>query len=148
MSLKEQLSEQFKKSMKEKDLITKSTVTMIRAAIKQVEVDNKVELDDDGVLDVIMKQVKQRKDALEEFTKAKREDLIEQTKGELKVLEAYLPKQLSKEELTEIVKKVFDEVKPESMKDMGKIMNKVMPLVKGKADGKAVNEVARELLNK
>ncbi|WP_290771201.1 GatB/YqeY domain-containing protein [Anaerofustis sp.] len=147
MSLKETLLGDLKKAMKEKDNITKSTVTMVRAAILQIEKDNKVELGDEEIIDVVSKQVKQRKDALSEFEKAGREDLVEETKAELNVLMKYLPKQLSKEEVKSIVENAVEKVGAKSVKDMGKIMSEVMPKIKGKADGKLVNEIARELLS-
>lgn len=147
MSLKETLLGDLKKAMKEKDNIAKSTVTMVRAAILQIEKDTKKELDDSDILDVVAKQVKQRKDALNEFVKAGRDDLVEETKAELDVLMKYLPKQLTKDEVKEIVKESIDKVGAKTAKDMGKIMKEVMPKIKGKSDGKVVNEVARELLN-
>lgn len=147
MSIKETLLGDLKKAMKEKDNITKSTVTMVRAAILQIEKDNKVELGDEEIIDVVSKQVKQRKDALSEFEKAGRDDLVEETKAELNVLMKYLPKQLSKEEIKSIVEDAVKKVDAKSVKDMGKIMSEVIPKIKGKADGKLVNEIARELLS-
>ena len=97
MSLKEKLQEDLKSSMKNKDTVKKSVVTLIRAAIKQHEVDNRVELADDAIIDIISKQLKQRKDSLAEFVKANRDDLVEETKSEIQVLEGYLPQQLSEE---------------------------------------------------
>lgn len=146
MSLKETLLGDLKKAMKEKDNIAKSTVTMVRAAILQVEKDNKTELGDEEIIDVVAKQVKQRKDSLAEFEKAGRDDLIEEAKAELEVLYRYLPKQLTKEELSVIVKEAIEKTGAETLKDMGKIMGEVMPKVKGKADGKMVNEIVKELL--
>ena len=99
MSLKEKLQEDLKSSMKNKDTIRKSVITLVRAAIKQIEVDQRVELDDVAVMDIISKQLKQRNDSLAEFEKAGREDLIEETKSEIQVLKEYLPQQLSEEEL-------------------------------------------------
>ncbi len=110
MSLKQKLQEDLKSSMKNKDTVRKSVVTLIRASIKQYEVDNRVELDEDGIIDVIAKQLKQRRDALVEFEKAGREDLIKETEGEIEVLKEYLPQQLSEEELEEIVKSTISEV--------------------------------------
>ncbi len=146
MALKEQLLADLKSAMKEKDTIRKQTVTMIRAAILQVEKDNQVELGDQEILDIISKQMKQRRDAMEDFKKAQREDLIEQTEAEMKVIEAYLPKQLTKEEIEVIVDETIQETGVESIKDMGKIMGALMPKVKGLADGKLVNQIVREKL--
>ncbi len=148
MSLKELLMEDMKQAMRDKDTITKNVITMARAAILQIEKDKKIELDEEGVLDVIAKQVKQRKDSLAEFIKGGREDLIDLTNQELAILMKYLPQQLTKEELTEIVKDAVEKLNVTEMKEMGKVMAEVMPRVKGKADGKAINEIVKELLAK
>ena len=146
MSLKEKLQEDLKSSMKNKDTIRKSVITLVRAAIKQYEVDNRKELGDDGVIDIISKQLKQRKDALVEFEKAGREDLIEETKSEIQVLEEYLPQQLSEEELEQIVIETIAEVGATSMKDMGKIMSTIKPKTAGRADGRKINELVKKNL--
>lgn len=146
MSLKQKLQEDLKSSMKNKDTVRKSVVTLIRASIKQFEVDNRVDLDEDGIIDVIAKQLKQRRDALVEFEKAGREDLIKETEAEIEVLKEYLPQQLSEEELEEIVKSTISEVGATSMKDMGKIMSVIQPKVKGRADGKLINKLVKQNL--
>ncbi|WP_314118186.1 GatB/YqeY domain-containing protein [Peptostreptococcus stomatis] len=146
MSLKEKLQEDLKSSMKNKDTIRKSVVTLIRAAIKQYEVDNRVELADDAIIDIISKQLKQRKDSLAEFEKANRDDLIEETKSEIQVLEGYLPQQLSEEELEKIVIETIAEVGATSMKDMGKIMATIKPKTAGRADGRKINELVKKNL--
>ena len=111
-----------------------------------MEKDQKVVLDDSAVLDIISKQRKQRRDALEDFEKAERDDLIEQTKAEMAVIDAYLPKQLSREEIEAIVDETITETGVQSAKDMGKIMGALMPKVKGLADGKLVNQLVRQKL--
>ena len=146
MSLKEKLQEDLKSSMKNKDTIRKAVVTRIRAAIKQYEVDNRVELADDAIIDIISKQLKQRKDSLAEFEKANRDDLIEETKSEIQVLEGYLPQQLSEEELEKIVIETIAEVGATSMKDMGKIMATIKPKTAGRADGRKINELVKKNL--
>ena len=146
MSLKEKLQEDLKSSMKNKDTIRKSVVTLIRAAIKQHEVDNRVELADDAIIDIISKQLKQRKDSLAEFEKANRDDLVEETKSEIQVLEGYLPQQLSEEELEKIVIETIAEVGATSMKDMGKIMATIKPKTAGRADGRKINELGKKNL--
>lgn len=146
MSLKQKLQEDLKSSMKNKDTVRKSVVTLIRASIKQYEVDNRTELSEDGIIDVIAKQLKQRRDALVEFEKAGREDLIKETEAEIEVLKEYLPQQLSEEELEEIVKSTISEVGATSMKDMGKIMSVIQPKVKGRADGKLINKLVKQNL--
>ncbi len=143
MSLKEKLQEDLKSSMRNKDTVRKSVVTLIRASIKQYEVDNRVELGDDEIIDIISKQLKQRNDALEEFVKANREDLVKETESEIEVLKEYLPQQLSEEELNEIVKSTISEVGATSMKDMGKIMAAIKPKTKGRADGKLINKLVK-----
>lgn len=147
MSLKEQLSADLKQSMKDKDVIVKSTVILVRAAILQSEKDNKVELIDEDIIGIISKQVKQRRDALEEFKKADRQDLMDQTNKEIEILTKYLPQQLSEEEVKIIVLSAIQEVGATSMKDMGKIMAVVMPKIKGRADGGIVNKLVKESMN-
>ena len=144
MPIKDKLMEDLKLSMKEKDIIRKNTVQSVRAAVLQVEKDTKVTLDDDGVIGVIAKELKKRKDVLPEYEKSTREDLIADLKREIDILMEYLPSQLSQEELDEIVLNSIKEVGAASMKDMGKIMADVMPKIKGRADGKAVNEIVKK----
>ncbi len=146
MSLKEKLQDDLKSSMKNKDTIRKSVITLVRAAIKQYEVDNRIELGDDEVIEIISKQLKQRKDSLVEFEKAGRDDLIEETKSEIQVLEEYLPQQLSEEELEQIVIETIAQVGATSMKDMGKIMSTIKPKTAGRADGRKINELVKKNL--
>lgn len=148
MTIKEQLMADLKNAMKEKDSIKKNAVTMIRAGILQVEKDNKVELDDDGVMEVISKQLKQRKDSLADFVKAAREDLVEQTNAEIAILESYLPRQLTAEEVRDIVKEAVDRLGITEMKQMKVLMADVLPRIKGQADGKAVSDAAKEVIGK
>lgn len=146
MSLKDRLLEDMKVAMKDKDLIRKNTVQMARAAILQVEKDNKVTLDDEGVIEVISKEVKKRKDVLPEYEKSGRQDLIDNLNKEIEVLMGYLPEQLSEEQLDEIVKITIQEVGASSMKDMGKVMAAIMPKTKGRADGKTINALVKKYL--
>ena len=142
MALKKQLLTDLKAAMKAKDKVRKSTITLIRAAILQEEKDKQIDnLEDSDIEAIISKQYKQRKDSLKEFEKAGRDDLIEQTKAEMAIIEDYLPKQLSQEEIGAIVEDTIQEIGAESMKDMGKVMKAIMPKVKGKADGKLVNQL-------
>ena len=146
MSLKQKLQEDLKSSMKNKDAIKKSVITLIRSSIKQYEVDNRVELQDDEIVDLIAKQLKQTRDSREEFAKAGRDDLVSKAEAEIEVLKEYLPQQLSEEELNEIVISTISEVGATSMKDMKKIMSSIMPKVKGRADGKLINELVKKNL--
>lgn len=146
MSLKETLAQDLKVAMKDKDTVRKNTVQSIRAAVLQVEKDSRVVLDDDGVIGVIAKELKKRKDVLPDYEKSGRDDLIAELKKEIEVLTGYLPSQLSQEELDGIVKDAIDRLGATSMKDMGKIMADVMPKITGRADGGAVNQTVRKLL--
>lgn len=147
MALKEKLAEDLKSAMKNKDVICKNVVQLIRAGVLQVEKDNKITLDDEGILEVIAKQLKQRRDSLPDYEKSGREELISELKAEMDVLMSYLPEQLTREELEIIVRQAVTETGASSMKDMGKIMSAVMPKVKGRADGKVINEIAKSMLN-
>ncbi len=147
MSLKEILADDLKSAMKDKDIVRKNTVQMVRAGVLQIEKDKKVTLDDEGVLEVIAKQLKQRKDSLPDYEKSGREDLVAELKAEIDVLMKYLPEQLTKEELEVIVANAIKETNASSIKDMGKIMAFVMPKTKGRADGKMINEIAKAMLS-
>ena len=147
MTLKERLADDLKSAMKEKNVIRKNTVQMVRAAVLQFEKDNKVTLEDDGVLEVIAKQLKQRKDALPDYEKSGRDDLIAGLKAEMDVLMEYLPKQMSEDELKAVIEETITEVGASSMKDMGKVMASVKAKTVGRADGRMINEIAKGLLS-
>ncbi|HBB29812.1 MAG TPA: aspartyl-tRNA amidotransferase [Clostridiales bacterium] len=146
MPLKETLAEDLKDAMKSKEKVKKNVVTMVRAAIKQREVDERIELDDAEIIDIIAKQVKQKKDSIEEFQKGNRLDLVDLTNDEIKILLNYLPPQLSEDELEQIVKDAIEEANAQTKKDLGKLMAVIMPKVKGKADGKQVNQIVARYL--
>ncbi|MBE2223217.1 MAG: GatB/YqeY domain-containing protein [Anaerolineae bacterium] len=146
MSLKEQLKQDTIDASKAGDNKRRDVLRMLQAAVKQVEVDDRVTLDDAGVEQVLTKQAKQRRESLAEYTKAGREDLAEQEKYELEIIEGYLPQLMSREEIEVLVKQVIMETGAASAKDTGLVMGKLMPQVKGKADGRLVNEVVREQL--
>ncbi|NLP31288.1 MAG: GatB/YqeY domain-containing protein [Clostridiales bacterium] len=147
MSLKYRLANDLKEAMKAKDKIKKETISFARAAIKQYEIDNKVELDDQGVINILSKQVKMRKDALSSFEEAGRTDLYEVYNEEINILLDYLPKQLSEEQILNIVKQTANELGIEGGKqNMGKLMGAVMPKVKGQADGSIVKKVVESVL--
>ncbi len=144
--LKEKLMEDLKESMKNKDVIRKNTVQMVRAAILQIEKDKGIEVEDNKILEIIAKEVKTKKDALKDFEKAERQDLIEQTNQEIAILQEYLPKQLSKEEIKVELEKIIAEIGATSMKDMGEIMKAAKAKMGASADGKTINEVAKEIM--
>ena len=147
MTLKERLADDLKSAMKNKDVIRKNVVQFLRAGILQVEKDNKVTLDDNGVLEVIAKQLKQRKDSLPDYEKSGRDDLIAGLKAEMDVLMEYLPKQLTEDELKAVIVETIAEVGASSMKDMGKVMAAVKAKTVGRADGRMINEIAKGLLS-
>lgn len=146
MSLKDKLLEDYKTAMKEKDVVRKNVVGMVRAAILQFEKDNKVVLDDSGVLSVIAKEIKKRKDSLPEYIKSGRQDLIDELSREIEILTSYLPPMLSEEEIEQLVKETIEIIKPNGIKDMGKVMQEVMKKVSGRADGKVVSEIVKKYL--
>ena len=144
--LKEKLMEDLKNAMKDKNEIRKNTVQMVRAAILQIEKDKGIKVEDEKIIEIIAKEVKGKKDALIDFEKAEREDLINQTKTEISILEEYLPKQLTKEEIQEEVKKVISDLGATTLKDMGNVMKEAKARIGAAADGRAINEVVKELL--
>lgn len=146
MSLKERLLEDMKLAMRDKDNIKKNAIQMARAAVLQVEKDNKVTLNDDGIIEIIAKEVKKRKDTLPEFEKSGRQVLIDNLIAEIKVLTQYLPQQLTEQELEQIVKQVIEETGANSPKDMGKVMQAVKPKIVGRADGRVVNQIVKKFI--
>ena len=145
--MRNQILEDLKSAMKAQDKLKLSVIRMVKSSIQMEELNKKRELTDEEVIDVISKQIKTRKDSINEFTKGGREDLIESTSKEIEILLTYLPKQLSEEEINNIIDKVFEEIKPSSPKDMGKVMKTVTPLVKGKADMGMVSSIIKNKLN-
>ena len=146
--LKEKLLEDLKNSMKDKNIVRKNVVQMIRAAILQKEKDGGVELKDEEIMQIIAKEAKTRKDSLPDYEKSGREDLINEVKEEIAIIEEYLPKQLSKEEIVPIVQEIINETGATSIKDMGKVMGQAKAKLGVSADGKTISECVKELLNK
>jgi uncharacterized protein YqeY len=135
-----------KLALKNKDKGKLSTIRMLKAALKKVEIDKRRPLTDDEILDVITKQVKQRRDSIAEYEKAGRDELAAKEKEEMVILESYLPEQLSEEEVRAIVAEAVKQVGASSKADMGKVMGAIMPKVKGRADGRLVNRLVSEAL--
>jgi uncharacterized protein YqeY len=148
MGLKERLLQDMKEAMRAKDKVRLSTIRMINSLIKNAEIDKRGELTDDEIVQLLMKYAKQRREAIEMYEKGGRQDLVEKEKAELAVVESYLPKQLSEEEIRELVKEAIEAVGASSPKDLGKVMQYVMPKVKGRAEGSLVNKIAREELSR
>lgn len=142
----EKLDKDMIEAMKSKDKDRLVVIRMVKAALKQEQIDHKKEINDDLLIDVVNKQIKMRKDSIIEFEKGNRTDLVEKTQKEINVLMAYLPEQLSTEEVEKIINEIFEEVKPESQKDMGKVMKEAQAKLKGKADMKEVSTIIREKL--
>ncbi|AIQ37316.1 MULTISPECIES: GatB/YqeY domain-containing protein [Paenibacillus] len=146
MNLSERLNEDMKQAMKSKDKFTLSTIRMVRSTIKYLEIDLKRTLDDNEVLDILSREIKQRKDALQEFESAGRDELAASTKAEIEIIIKYLPEQLSEEEIKVIVQQTIQETGASSKSEMGKVMSALMPKVKGRADGKLVNQAVQQFL--
>ena len=146
--LKEKLLEDLKNSMKEKNVVRKNVVQMIRAAILQKEKDNQIELSDEEIMQIIAKEAKTRKDALPDYEKSGREDLIKEVKEEIAIIEEYLPKQLTEEEILPIIQEIINKTGASSIKDMGKVMKKKKKKLGVSTDGKTISECVKELLNK
>ncbi len=145
--LKEKLLEDLKDCMKEKNVVRKNVIQMVRAAILQVEKDKHIELDDKQIIEIIAKESKKRRDSLEDYEKSGREDLINEIKKEIEILTEYLPKQLSIEEVEMIVREVIESEGATSIKDMGKVMKSAKEKIGASSDGKTINEVVKKLLN-
>jgi uncharacterized protein len=148
MTLKESLQEDWKTALKAKDKFKASTISMAKAAVLLAEKTDGVQLDDAKVVDILAKEVKQRRDSVLEFEKGNRQDLVDQTKAEIEILLNYLPQQLSESEISDIVRQAVDEMGANSMKDMKAVMAIVTPKTKGRADGKMVSQLVRDSLNK
>lgn len=144
--MKERLLDDLKEAMKNKDIITKNTIQSIRASILQEEKDKQIELDNVGIEAIIMKEKKKRVDALEQFKKANREDLINQTEHEIKVLEGYLPEQMSEEDIEFEVARIINEVDAQSIKDLGIVMRAAKQELGNSVDGKLLSEIVKRKL--
>ena len=146
MSLRIQIKDDIKTAMKAKDVQKRDALRLLDSALKQVEVDERKELTDEDVMAIIAKQIKQRNDAATQYRDAGRDDLLEKELAEIAVFEAYLPAQLSDDELAEALKAIIAETGAESMKDMGKVMGAAKAKIGNQADGKRINECVKALL--
>lgn len=145
-NLKDALQTSLKDAMRAKDSERRNVIRLVQSAIKQVEVDERKELDNDDVMSILQKEAKKRRESIVELEKADRPDDVEAEKFELSVIEEFLPKQFTEDELKPIVQAAVDEVGATSMKEMGQIMRIVMPQVEGRADGRQVNKIVKEIL--
>ena len=145
--MKERINQDFISAMKNKEKEKLAVMKMVRGAIQLEELNKKKELTDDEVIAIIAKQIKTRKESIVEFEKGNRQDLIEQTNFEIKVLEEYMPEQMSEEEINKVIDEVFVKINPAGPSDVGKIMGMISPILKGKADLGLVNKLIKEKLN-
>lgn len=148
MSLKDVLAADLKQAMRERDETKRSTLRLVISGIKYAEVEQGKSLDDEGVVRVIGKEIKKRRESIAEFERGKRPDLVAKEKAELEVLLSYMPKQMSHEEIAAVAQSVIDEVGAKGPADMGRVMPKVMAMVRGRAEGREVSRVVQELLAK
>jgi uncharacterized protein YqeY len=148
MSLQQRLDDDLKAGMKSSDNLKTSVLRMVKAAVKNKQIEKRKELSDEEIISVISTLTKQRRESIDMFSKGAREDLAEKERQELAILQMYLPSQLSPEDLDRIIMEAINESSAEGVKDIGKIMRLIMPRVQGAADGKVVNQRVRELLEK
>lgn len=144
--LKTRITDDVKTAMREKDKARLATLRLITAAIKQKEVDERTELNDEQVVAILEKMLKQRKDSIEQFEKAGRNELADQEKSEIEIIQVYMPEQLSDDEIESLIKEAIASTGAESMKDMGKVMGQLKPKLAGKADMGAVSGKIKSLL--
>lgn len=146
MDLKETLRSDLATAMKEGQTQRRDVLRMVIAAIKQTEVDTRRVLDDEGVQDVLRKQLKQRQESIADFTKAGRQEEVDRELAESAIIQGYLPQMMTREEIEQLAKSIIEELGVSDAKSMGQVMGRLMPHVKGRADGRLVNEVVRDLL--
>lgn len=147
-SLKERLQQDWKDALKQKQKFKASVISMAKAAILMAEKADGSSLNDDQIIEVLAKEVKQRRDAMLEFEKGNRQDLVDNAVAEIEILLEYLPKQLTEDEVRQIIVESAEKLGANSMKDMGKIMSDIRPKVNGRADGKIVSQIVKDYLNK
>jgi uncharacterized protein YqeY len=146
MNLKEQLKQDMKDAMRAKEIVKRDTIRSINTMIKQIEVDQRIDLDDNAVITLIQKGIKQREDAITQYLEAKRDDLVQVEQEQIDIFKLYLPKQLTDEELDALTQTIINEVGATSMKDMGKVMPALKQKVGSSADGKRMSSSIKKLL--
>ncbi len=146
MTLKEQLKHDMKEAMRAKEIVRRDTIRAINTMIKQIEVDERIDLDDAAIIKLIQKGIKQREESISQYKEASRDDLVNSEQEQIDIFTIYLPKQLDDSELEAIIQSIIDESGATSMKDMGKIMNPAKDKIGGGADGKRINLMVKKLL--
>lgn len=147
MAAIDQINQEIKEAMKAKDKFRLSVIRMLKGALQKAEIDKGETLTEEEELTILSRELKQRKDSVAEFREAGRDDLADETAKEIAIVETYLPKQLSEEEITVALKEVIDQVGAQSMKDFGKVMGAAIKALKGKADGSTIQKIAKSLLS-
>lgn len=147
MTLHERLVEEMKQAMKARDKLQVSAIRMVRSAIRDKEIEKRTELDDDGILEIIVNQVKKRKEVIAQLQNSSRPELIAAETEQVRILETFLPTQLSETEITALAEKIIKELSATSIRDMGKVMGKLIPEVRGKADNTLVSQIVRKQLS-
>ncbi|PRM92238.1 glutamyl-tRNA amidotransferase [Arcobacter cryaerophilus gv. occultus] len=147
MSLKEKLNEDLKQAMRDKEVVKRDSIRAINTMIKQIEVDERRVLDDAEIIKLVQRGIKQREEAISQYSAASRDDLVQKEQEQVDVFMLYLPKQLSDEELENGMKEIISEVGATSLKDMGKVMGAASKKFAGVADGKRINEMVKKLLS-
>ncbi|HAL73692.1 MAG TPA: aspartyl-tRNA amidotransferase [Clostridiales bacterium] len=147
MNMKERLLDDLKTAMRNKDILRKDLLQIIRAGVLQVEKDSRIELDEAGIAEVLAKEYKKRAETVQELAGSNRQDMIDKNRAEMAIIEEYLPKQLSEAEIEDLVRQAISRSGAQSARDMGQVMKILMPDVKGRADGKLVNQIVKRLLD-
>ena len=145
--MKEKILEDLKSAMKSQDKEKLSVIRMVKGAISLEEINKKIELSDDDIIAIIAKQIKTRKESIVDFEKGNSQDLVEQTKREIEILNQYMPQQFSEEEISNILNEIFDQVQPKGISDMGKVMKEASSRFKGRADMSSVSQMIKDRLN-
>lgn len=148
MALLDRLNTDLKAAMKSREELRVSVLRLLLSAINYAEIAQQKKLDDAGIISVVQREIKQRRESIEAFEKGNRPDLANKEKAELAMLQEYMPAQMSRDEIVQLIQKVIEEVDPKGPGDKGKVMQKLMPQVKGKADGAEVNNIVTEMLAK
>lgn len=146
MTMKTRLTDDMKQAMRDRDVLRRDVIRYLRSEVKNQEIRDQKELDDAGVIQVLSRQAQQRRDSIEAYRDADRQDLVDKEESELSVIMAYLPQQMTQEEITALVQQVVSEVGASGPEDMGKVMGAIMPQVRGKAEGREVNAIVQQTL--
>ncbi|MCH7746050.1 MAG: GatB/YqeY domain-containing protein [Chloroflexi bacterium] len=148
MPIQARLQEDLKQAMRDKDTVRRSVLRYLRSEIHNEEIAKQTELDDDGIIVVLTRQAQQRRDSIELYESANRQDLVDKEKGELAIIFEYMPQQMSREEIIDVVRQAIEEAGATGPGDMGKVMGRIMPQVRGKTDGKEVSSIVSEELKR